>query len=845
MEHEGGRKGDRGGGSGAIKDVKMKTIHKILLSLSLLPALAAGSNAYASADAPNEWRQYAFDNFHRYSAEAQEAELTKEQKAGLKYFRDYYYQNPYRGWEVRSVEMPLEAILGLLQDDGHFSDLDPKENATMSGKDQQAIGLFIKEAFYRVWKVAEEFRADRYGFSLDKKIFQKLQRAILYYGDLEVSRSNKVHRFHASCFAIPTAAVNIYFCFYPQMDKVEAGKTKDQLLIDTHDMLMAVGLQAWTQPLRNDETDKDVVQLERFRHHVWWVGGNALAYRSLLPVAVMYSSAEMVDLLKEVAQRGIGRTSQYTYDSAFWTEGCTEDGAGWGHGMQCLIWGYPIDGNLNALNLLTSLQGSPWENKLSEDNKTTLMNYIAGSNWYYYKGYVTPFVDRQTADYSKNTPKDPRTLGMVNTLVKSWGDSFDGRQRAELAQFQKEAKARDINMEGYPDGLYSGTRWFFNNDDLIKKNSRYHIMVNMSSYRCDGLESADGAADGYNFFPTDGMTLFQKSGNEYYHLTGAWDITATPGVTAREGMNKIEPVTNWTGYCSKYNFAAGATAGGENAVAGYKFEKMDGSIKENADGKGDNDGMNPVLYGVRAYKSWFMFGDYMLALGAGITNLEPGQEGTIRTTIDNTWHESEVTAMQGGKQIPVGGGIWSFYVGGKPVWVIQKGKFAYTVLPEYTQNAYFCQETLKTDWVKYNAVNSGKKDLPATADALRLWIDHGREVSDGKYGYVVYAGEGLPSEDLPFEVLRNDSAIQAAATMDRKTVSAVFYEPSAVLEADGVKLSVSAPCAVMIDGDMLCVTDAEMNFDLKEITVSYNGRDFSVPMPQGALCGKAVAIAID
>lgn len=75
------------------------------------------------------------------------------------------------------------------------------------------------------------------------------------------------------------------------------------------------------------------------------------------------------------------------------------------------------------------------------------------------------------------------------------------------------------------------------------------------------------------------------------------------------------------------------------------------------------------------------------------------------------------------------------------MWVIQEGKFAYTVLPEYTRNAYFCQETLKTDWVKYNAVNEGKKDLPATADALRLWINHGRDMKDGTYGYLVYAGK--------------------------------------------------------------------------------------------------------
>lgn len=147
------------------------------------------------------------------------------------------------------------------------------------------------------------------------------------------------------------------------------------------------------------------------------------------------------------------------------------------------------------------------------------------------------------------------------------------RQQNELNSFKKEAEQRNINMMGYPAGLYSGTRWFFNNDKLIKKNERYHIFVNMSSVRCDGLESASGFADAYNFYPTDGMTLFQRNGNEYAKVIGAWDVTATPGVTAREGMDKLVPVTNWRGYCSKHNFAAAATNGGENAVAGYLFEK--------------------------------------------------------------------------------------------------------------------------------------------------------------------------------------------------------------------------------------------------------------------------------
>lgn len=87
------------------------------------------------------------------------------------------------------------------------------------------------------------------------------------------------------------------------------------------DMLKVLGLQAYTQPLRHDETDKNVVSIERFRNHVWWVGGNALAYRSLLPVAAMYGSVPMVDVLAEVCRRGISVTSQLTLHDSFWTEG--------------------------------------------------------------------------------------------------------------------------------------------------------------------------------------------------------------------------------------------------------------------------------------------------------------------------------------------------------------------------------------------------------------------------------------------------------------------------------------------------------------------------------------------
>lgn len=719
----------------------------------------------------------------------------------------------------------LENILSLLQENGTFSDLNDKNiGETSNGNDADRGGV-VTESFERIWYIAESFKIGKLQMECDRQVWESLLKSISHYGLLEISRPNDWTRFHASCFAIPTAAVGIYFNLLPQMDLVEQEKTKDENLIAACEMLKTVALQAWTRPLRNDETDKNVVQLERFRNHTWWVGGNALGYRPLLPVAFMLRSIPMIDLLSDVCQKAISVTSQNTYNDSFWNEGFTADGAGWGHGTQCLIWGYPIDGTLGALDMLGMLKSSPWEQKLTRENVDALLNYFHGGNYYYYKGHTLPCLDRNSMNYKPKAGMI-RYGAMLKQLIEDWSDSFTQEELQEIKQLYAESQNKAIRMVAYGN-RYNGARWFFNNDDLIKKNDRYHIIVNMSSSRCDGIESANGFADCYNFYTTDGITLFQKSGDEYNKALGAFDVTAFPGVTAREGMDKLTPVTNWRGYCSKYNFAAAATLGGENAVAGYIFEKMNGSDKGGVNDLGDNQGKNAVLYGVKAYKSYFMLGDYMVALGAGITNKQPEQEGNIRTTIEQTEKTGEVYAYKG-KGIE---------------WMVQQGKFAYSVFPVYKQKVRSVCETKKTDWVKMNKANKGKKNLPEQVDIFRMWIDHGRKPVNDTYGYVVYAGEGLPAKEYPFEVLRNDTLVQAVKSSDGKIVQAVFYDETASLKCKKIQLSVSAPCVVLIEQDAsgvkLSVTDAQMNKDLKEIKVIWNKNEYRVKMPEGERCGAA------
>ena len=107
----------------------------------------------------------------------------------------------------------------------------------------------------------------------------------------------------------------------------------------------------------------------------------------------------------------------------------------------------------------------------------------------------------------------------------------------------------------------------------------------------------------------------------------------------------------------------------------------------------------------------------------------------------------------------------------------------------------------------------------------------------------------MPSDELPFRVLQNDTLVQAGCAMDGKVVEAVLYPGNKGLQAEGLSLSASAPCAVLIREDageiVVSVTDACMNAALKGIRIVLNGRDIKVPMPQRMFCGKPGVIRVD
>lgn len=685
---------------------------------------------------------------------------------------------------------------------------------------QARMTAIAAEAFDKLWRLAADLTNGKIPENRGDETEAKLLKGISAYGGIEICRSGiRNGRFHASCFGIPRAAAWIYFCLYDRMNRPEFRETEE--------ILRKLAFQAWSVPMRGDATDEHIVSVDRFRKHVWWVGGNATGYRPLLEAAIVSNSVEMVDVAFEVAFSSLSsQASQRAVPEPFWNEGITADGAGWGHGRQCLVWGYPKDGMNGSLGILAHLKGSPWESNPGEKELDVLFDYFRGSAFYFYKGAIPPVLDRNNFNKFTGERKEIPSASTARQLLRAFSGELPRERAAEIRQFLSESQTNDLFMLNYPDGQYHGTRYFYNNDDVIKKTPEYYVLINMSSSRTDGLESAYPGAAGYNFYECDGSVLLEREGGEHRKALGAYRLTAWPGVTARQ-VPELKPVMNWSGYSSSANFAGGVADGANNFAAGFIFDKENASRRKLPEKAKPEE--NPGIYALRANKSYFMFGDTLLALGAGIENKDPKLEGNIWTTLEQTIKAPDYAVTR------AAGLDW-----------IRNNNVFYSVIPAETSGGTeHLAEKRNTRWrlLGGNPPDTGETEV----EVLQIWIDHGRDVAQGKYAYLAHFGDKAP-EETPV-ILANSTKAQVAASSDGTLVGAVFFDAAAKVETPLGKLAVTVPCVVMIrkaSGKLSVIAaDTGMTEGLDRLGVKIGGQLVDVQLPLGLHKGKQGKLEVE
>lgn len=728
-----------------------------------------------------------------------------------------------------------------LRNDGKFSDLnfDSEDVTKREEKYQRALADKLLEAFKRIRYLSQSYYNGSH--KGDSELKAKLFKAITYYSGKEMKRPDAWFRFHISCFGIPNAAYGTYFIFFEDFDAAEKGKSKDQSALQASRSLRDIMSQTFTQPRRSDTNNS--INVEQFRNHVWWVGGN-FAYRPLFETAAVCSNPQMFDVIATVCENAMAPVSWNTRKTAFWSEGMTSDGAGWGHGNQCYVWGYPLHGLRSLVNLSHRFKGTPWETDKNIKLLDGLADYVDAMSWYQWRQYQT-LLSPGRVGFIAGAASSEQEIKRFGESILEFNISKANATRIKRIIAELSA-GQDQNF---------GNKSFWNNDDMVQRRKDYYLGISMLSARTVSNEIVKGSSTHTDNLG-DGTTFIMTHPGEYKWVKGFWNYTALPGTTLRQG--NLKPHTIWAGYAGTENFAANVSDG-KIGCAGFISEK---ERKKSP---------NECLFDLRSVKGYFLFEDEFVALGNSIENKSRSQKGEIWTTLDQSEWRKPLLIGDGGKVTEVKTGesynkTFSLTASGKPVWCIEDG-VGYIVLPAFTDGKLVikAEKRTKSNWGEIDKRNNSK-EKPASLNMFQIYINHGNAPRHDKYAYIVNfrlkdaAMMNAYLKDNPIKILSNTAQLQAVAHAGLKTRQMIFYSERVICRDGGFSLKVDKPAAVIVrelDNGQVAVTvsDPRQLPSVKSVAVTTslklsgdgvkklsNGSILTVALPGKPYCGKPVTV---
>lgn len=371
-----------------------------------------------------------------------------------------------------------------------------------------------------------------------------------------------------------------------------------------------------------------------------------------------------------------------------------------------------------------------------------------------------------------------------------------------------------------------GNKFFYRGDFMTHRRTGSYIGIKMCSARTTGTEcmQMQGLK---NFWLPFGATCIMTNGREYNTIYPYWDWCKIPGVTAPAVVISW-PESNTATYSSTQTpFLVGGVSDGTYGMAAMDY------LQNTAGQSGVT-----VSANIQGKKSWFMFDDETVALGAGITSAYTA--AVTATTLDQSAKQGNVT-VDGTVAIATE----KVYTGAK--WV-HHNNVGYVFRNPTDIN-------LKTNsqsgsWK--SILGSGSSSVIST-NIFKLWLDHGTAPTNTAYEYSILPNKTVAqitayAANIPTTVISNTTLLQAVKHNTLKMAGAVFFDKTASYIDGGLKVTVDRPCALLIDQRVnpIKVTIADMSQFLATLTVTltYNAaknEQLVFTMPSGNLAGNSVS----
>lgn len=220
---------------------------------------------------------------------------------------------------------------------------------------------------------------------------------------------------------------------------------------------------------------------------------------------------------------------------------------------------------------------------------------------------------------------------------------------------------------------------------------------------------------------------------------------------------------------------------------------------------------------MKAKKSWFFFDDEIVSLGTDIqsTGTKEVYSNINQCILDGDvlYNDGTEKKLDDNAKLSADNTSWIYH--GKIGYIVPNGQ----------------KVTFSNELQRGNGRRKEQTNYPYFGrNIFSMYINHGATVKNGGYSYITVPGiskEELEeySKDIPVEIVRNDSKIQAVYHKKLDVLEAVFRTPGEVLSLEnGLKISVDTPCVLIfkrIDGGV-CITVQNPRNNYAEIGVYLN-----------------------
>lgn len=400
----------------------------------------------------------------------------------------------------------------------------------------------------------------------------------------------------------------------------------------------------------------------------------------------------------------------------------------------------------------------------------------------------------------------PAEAQKLKNLLKNWLVTYTALDyKSFLGIFNYGIAMKIVNDQGIHFAHHPFYKQFPNMDRVVISRPNYTFGVSMHSDRTYNYESINNE-NLKGWHTGDGMTyLYNGDTTQFEGLF--WptvDYYRLPGTTVEE-QTTIPPVQT----------------GNSDWVGGTGLDHLYGVTGMDLSPKGQS---------LEAKKSWFMFDNEIVALGAGIIN---GDQKNVQTYIEqrkldiNNKNEFSVN----GVKLPATGSSSGQTLNMPVKWAYLSGTFPNSAIGYYfpgTARINILRRKQSGRWKEINTTVLGDTVLK-TNTYLTLWYDHGIHPTDrneaaNKYAYVLLPGTSEQevknyNENPDVVILANSSSVQAVEERKLKIIAANFWKdgPSSIRKNGGVYITCDKKASLMLKE-----TDRDYTIALADPTMHNN-----------------------